>query len=367
MMRDRLKTAKRIVIKAGTSILTSGEGRISGKNLARLGRQITALMREHREVALVSSGAIAFGMEAARLPRRPKKMPRLQACAAMGQGKLMRAYDEHFASRGIATAQILLTRDGLEKRNRFLAARHTIDELFRMRVLPIVNENDTVATEEIAFGDNDILSVHVAHMISADLLVLLSDVDGFFLKDGSRIRDVRSAEEIDHHLVEHLRDFKKETTVGGMRAKLEAARVAMRLGVPLAILSGRQDTALTEFFAGRDLGTLFSAKGVSEDARRKWIAFSAARKGAVIVDSGATKPFCVGNAAFFQAALSRSAGILTAGTLWSLKPQMEKSSAAASAGIQTASSPKLREKRRMKFRRSWAINIKTKLCTVMIW
>ena len=270
-MREKLQHSQRIVIKAGTSILTGKDGRIAEKNLLRLAKSISELMWHRREVALVSSGAIACGMEIRGLNQRPKTMPRLQACAAMGQGKLMRAYDELFARQGITTAQLLLTRDGLEMRNRFLAARRTFEELFRMKALPIVNENDTIATEEIAFGDNDILSVHVAHLIHADLLVLLSDVDGFHLKDGSRVREVRSVEEIESHLVKHLRDERKEKTVGGMRAKLQAARVAMRLGVPLAIVNGHEKGILSKIFNGDEVGTLFHASGSSKDSQKKWI------------------------------------------------------------------------------------------------
>ena len=256
-MRNLLKTRKRIVVKAGTSILTSSGGRISGKNLERLGSQLLEFMRQKKEIVLVSSGAIAYGMESAGFAKRPKEMPRLQACAAIGQGKLMYAYENFFSRHGVHTAQILLTRDGLETRSRFLAARQTLEELFKMKALPIVNENDTVATEEIAFGDNDILSVHVAHVIKADLLIILSDVDGFYLRDGSRIKEVASASEIDNVLVHHLRDAQKEKTVGGMRAKLKAARVAMGLGVPLLMVNGREERILQRALEGEDVGTLF--------------------------------------------------------------------------------------------------------------
>ncbi len=286
-MRDFLKQTKRLVIKAGTSILTSSSGHIAESHLEKLGSQIVDLLKNKRETVLVSSGAIAFGMQSIELTERPKEMPRLQACAAIGQGKLMRAYEEYFSKKGIHTAQILLTRDGLEKRDRFLAARNTFRELFRMKVLPVVNENDTVATEEIAFGDNDILSVQVAHLTQADLLIILSDVDGFYLKDGSRIREVASESEIDNELVRHLKDTRKQKTVGGMRAKLKAARIAMRLGVPLMIVNGHEPSVIQKALAGEDVGTLFLAADSKKNAREKWIAFSAARKGGLVLDAGA--------------------------------------------------------------------------------
>lgn len=268
-MREKLKSCKRIVVKAGTSILTGSGGKISERNLERLGQSILALIKQKFEVVLVSSGAIAFGMEANEMERRPKEMPQLQACAAMGQGKMMHAYEKLFSRYGVHTAQILLTRDGLEDRVRFLAARKTVEELFNFGALPIVNENDTIATEEIAFGDNDILSVHVAHLIQADLLVILSDVDGFYLKDGSRIRDVGSEYEVEHELVNHLKDTNKEKTVGGMRAKLKAARVAMGFGVPLAIVNGHEDNVIQKLLGGEDIGTLFMKTAAKKSRTKK--------------------------------------------------------------------------------------------------
>src|SRR3989338_4057122 len=168
-MRDALKKAKRVVVKAGTSILTGEQGLFSKARLQRLGRDVLEIVGQNLDVVLVSSGAIALGMEAGGRIVRPKKMSELQACAAIGQGKMMHAYEQFFSRYRMHTAQVLLTRDGLENRERFLCARSTLLKLMaykdrngRMTVLPIVNENDTVATEEIAFGDNDILAVHVA-------------------------------------------------------------------------------------------------------------------------------------------------------------------------------------------------------------
>ncbi len=286
-MRTKLGSSRRVVVKAGTSILTGKDGKISRANLERLGHDILNVIGGGKEIALVSSGAIAYGMEANDIVKRPKNMGSLQACAAIGQGKLMHAYEQFFSRNGMTTAQILLTRDALESRKRFLAARNTFEEIFRMKALPIVNENDTVATEEIAFGDNDVLSVQVAHLIHADLLVLLSDVDGFYLKDGSRIRQVAGEDEIDRELVKHLKDVKKEKNVGGMKAKLEAARVAMRLGVSMMIVNGHEDGIIGRALEGEDVGTLFGAQLESENARKKWIAYSAARKGTVVIDAGA--------------------------------------------------------------------------------
>lgn len=259
-----LSKSKRIVVKAGTSILSSRDGGgFSQRNLEKLGSEIAGLIKKKKEVVLVTSGAIALGMAAAGLKERPTQMSRLQACAAVGQGKLMHAYEQFFAKRGIHTAQLLLTRDGLENKERFLLAREALKELLRMKVLPIVNENDTVATEEIAFGDNDILSVHVAQLTDADLLVILSDVDGFHLKDNSRVKRVSSAREIDETLIEHLRDRQRQTTVGGMKAKLAAARVAMRLEIPMLLVNGHEDKILQKVISGEDVGTLFFSNSLN--------------------------------------------------------------------------------------------------------
>lgn len=261
MHRERLRAARRIVLKAGTSILTSKDGLFSRKAFTRLGKGILSLRRQQRETVLVSSGAIAFGMETLKLRHRPNELKKLQACAAIGQGKLMHQYEEFFSKEKIHTAQILLTRDGLENRERSLNIKHTMEELFSLRILPIVNENDTVATEEITFGDNDLLSVWVANLVDADLLIILSDVDGFYLQDGFRIRVFEKWEEIERTLFPHLRDMKKDRTIGGMKAKLEAARLAMRSGIPLLLVNGHKEGILERVVAGEDIGTLFATRG----------------------------------------------------------------------------------------------------------
>ncbi|MFH0984014.1 MAG: glutamate 5-kinase [Candidatus Omnitrophota bacterium] len=286
-MSDRVCHAQKIVIKIGTSILKTHGESFSHKEHARVCQEIFTLIRKGRRPVLVSSGAIALGMKSCGFKKRPKAMAELQACAAIGQGKLMHAYETFFAKKKVHTAQLLLTRDGLEDRKRFLCARNTLETLLKLSILPIVNENDTIAVEEIAFGDNDILSVHVAHLVGADLLINLSDAEGFLLKDGTRVREVTSEDEIDNKLMAHLADKKREETVGGMRAKLKAAQVAMRLGIPFMIVNGHNPKILQDIVDGKDVGTLFIASGPKKDLRRKWIAFSAPRSGGIVVDDGA--------------------------------------------------------------------------------
>ncbi len=287
MQNRDFNPCRRIVVKAGTTTLTSADGNFSFERLERLGEEILSLRSRRKEVILVSSGAIARGMEVLNLSKRPREMAQLQACAAIGQGKLIHDYEHFFSRKDIHTAQILLTRDGFENRDRFLKARQTFHELIKMKMLPVVNENDTVATEEIRFGDNDVLSVQVAHLVHADLVILLSDVDGFYLQDGSRVRSVASVHEIEQELVKHLRDRRKAKNVGGMRAKLEAAKTAMRLGVPMLIVDGSTPGILEKVMNHDDVGTLFAPVRSRRNARKKWIAFSARRQGTVVVDSGA--------------------------------------------------------------------------------
>ena len=285
--RERLRDARRIVLKAGTSILTSKKGLFRKKTIQWLGKSVLTLVHQKHEVVLVSSGAIALGMETLGLKHRPAQLGKLQACAAIGQGKLMRAYEEFFSKQGVHTAQVLLTRDALEARQRFLNVKRTFEELLAMKVLPIVNENDTVATEEITFGDNDLLSVWVANLVHADLLVILSDVDGFYLGDGSRIRVVEEWRQIEKTLFPHLRDKKKARTVGGMKAKLDAARLAMQSGIPLLLVNGHEEGILEKVISGEDVGTLFAAGERRRTSRENWIAFTAPKKGSISVDRGA--------------------------------------------------------------------------------
>ncbi len=248
---------KRVVVKIGSSILTAGQGVFSKSAHARLCEQVLRLMKTH-EMVIVSSGAIALGMQATGRKKRPQLMAELQACAAIGQGKLMHAYETFFARHGCHTAQILLTRDVVSDKRRRANASATLNTLLAEKALPIVNENDTVSTEEIAFGDNDILSLHVAHMVKADLLINLSNVNGFLLKTGERVPKVTSFKFMEGEMQSHLGSKSSEGTVGGMAAKLVAARQAMELKIPFQIVDGKRSDVIVNAVLGKDEGTLFS-------------------------------------------------------------------------------------------------------------
>jgi glutamate 5-kinase len=248
---------KTVVIKLGTSIMTGRGGHISKAVLNRIVTSVATNIKQHNlRVVLVSSGSIGLGMEVLKLKRRPKDLASLQACAAVGQGKLMRLYEEAFSKFGLHTGQVLLTRDEFEERKLYLNAYHTLTELLNRGVVPIINENDTVATQEIQLGDNDTLAAMTAKMLQADLTILLSDVDGFFLKDKTRVENVIGLREV-NKLKGHLFTNNREKTVGGMKTKLAAARTLMQSGQSLLIANGRDPKILTKVFAGENVGTFF--------------------------------------------------------------------------------------------------------------
>ena len=265
MMEPRNQTLQRVVIKVGSSVLTDARGRLLPERLAGLVEQVVACSRAHRQPIIVSSGAIACGMARLGLTRRPKPLAQLQACAAIGQGELMHLYTETFRRHGVLTAQVLLTQEDLADRVRFRNAKQTLLTLLHRRVVPVVNENDTVAVEEITFGDNDRLAALVAAAVDARLLVILSDVDGV-------LRNGKPLERIDGYRALPALDAsgaKRQTTKGGMASKFEAARIVGHSGIPLVIANGTRPNVLTDLLAGRSIGTLFVPPS-NRLTSRKW-------------------------------------------------------------------------------------------------
>lgn len=275
--------ARRLVIKFGSGLLTGEQNRLARSRVEDLVRQLAALRADGREVVLVSSGAIAAGMEALGLSRRPKGLSELQACAAVGQSKLMALYDAVFAQFKIQVAQVLLTHDDLRNRNRHLNARNTLIELLHRGVLPIINENDTVSVDEIKFGDNDRLGALTAALIDADLLVILSHVEG--LLDGVRLVPV--IERVTPDLERLASGTTRTTSVGGMISKLDAAKIVTRAGIPMIIASGETPHILTKLAAGEVLGSLFLPQTPKLASRKRWIAFFQRPRGTIVVDDGA--------------------------------------------------------------------------------
>ncbi len=281
LMRD----VRCLVVKVGTGVLTNEHGRIDPTVFGALAGQCAAALNDKRKLVLVSSGAIALGVDQLKLAARPKRMDALQACAAAGQGHLIRVWSEAFAPYGRVVAQLLLTHADLADRKRFLNARRCLAELTASGAVPIINENDTVSVEEIAFGDNDALSSQVANLVSADLLVMLSVAPG--LMDGERRVAQVGAE--DGKVDRLIRETKSPGGTGGMVSKVKAARAAASRGTAALIAPGKLPGVLNRILAGEDVGTLFLPVEDRLASRAHWIAHTLRPKGTVVVDHGAVE------------------------------------------------------------------------------
>ena len=267
--REELKNKKRIVIKIGTSSLTHPEtGRLNLRKLEVLVREITDLHNQGKEIVLVSSGAIGVGAAALGMNGKPKELEKKQACAAVGQARLMMIYQKLFSEYNQTAAQILMTKntmvDNLNRKN----AKNTFEELLKLGAIPIVNENDSISTYEIQFGDNDTLSAVVAALIGADLLILLSDIDGLFTDDPNTNPDARFVEVVEN-MDEHFRNMGKASTgsrvgTGGMETKLTAAEIATAAGTDMIIANGADFHNIHKIVDGDNLGTLFAALSKEE-------------------------------------------------------------------------------------------------------
>jgi glutamate 5-kinase len=278
---------KRIVIKIGSSLFYSDSGKIDANLISNFASQIKALIHEGIEVVVVSSGAIALGMSILKIEERPKDLGLLQAAASIGQHELMNAYRKYLNEESLNCGQLLLTWDDFSNRLRYLNAKNTINTLIKLKSIPIINENDTVSTDEIRFGDNDRLSALVATMIGADILIMLSDVDGLMDKDKKVIRII---EKITPAIKSLACPTKKKTCVGGMVTKLEAAAISVNSGIPCVIANGRRKDIIKLVITDPlSNGTLFLAKGDLLGAKRRWLAFGTKVKGRIIVDEGAKK------------------------------------------------------------------------------
>ncbi|MDA8162414.1 MAG: glutamate 5-kinase [Desulfobacteraceae bacterium] len=291
--RDFLDTAKRVVIKAGSAVLADENG-LDASMVASISEDIARIRSEGRCVTLVSSGAVAAGR--GKLPEHAfsRTIPEKQALAAVGQGRLMHAYEEAFDRFGINVAQVLLTRDALVSRPRYLNAKNTLKTLLKWGVLPIINENDTMATEELQFTDNDTLSALVVNLTEADLLICLSDIDGLYDTDPRTnpggARRILEVERVDESILGLAGSKPGRAGRGGMRSKLEAARVVTACGVPMIIAGGRTHNVLKRIFAHEDIGTVFHRSRRRKICGRKpWIALTLPRQGALELDSGAVR------------------------------------------------------------------------------
>lgn len=287
---------RRIVIKVGSSLLIGADGRVDRQWLAGLADDIAELHRRDHELLVVSSGAIAIGSTVLGINKRRARLEDLQAAAAAGQVQLAHAYQEALAQYDITTAQVLLTPEDTENRRRFLNARGTLGRLIERRVVPVINENDTVATEEIRYGDNDRLAARVAQLVMADALILLSDVDGFYTADPAadpRAEHIPLVTAITDEMQRMAGETRSDIGSGGMATKVQAARIATHAGCATIITSGAVQKPLSKL-AGGGRCTLFRAPGTPAAARKQWLAGVLEVRGEIRLDDGASRALCNG-------------------------------------------------------------------------
>jgi glutamate 5-kinase len=313
MSRRPVADAKRVVVKVGSSSLTTAAGGIDPKRVRALVDALAGAHAAGTEIVLVSSGAIAAGLSPLGLRRRPRDLARQQAAASVGQGLLVHRYTEEFARHRQVTGQVLLTLDDVTRRGHYRNAQRTFVSLLGMGVVPIVNENDTVATSEIRFGDNDRLAALVAHLVHADLLVLLSDVDGLYdgpptLATSRLLTDVRHEADLDGVTVGKAGGAGVGT--GGMQTKLEAARIATAAGVPVVLTAAAHVGAA---LAAEEVGTLFHATGRRRPTRLLWLAHATEGKGTIRLDAGAVRALTERRASLLPAGIVAVAGSFVAG------------------------------------------------------
>jgi glutamate 5-kinase len=294
--QEIMAAADTIVVKVGSRVLTREDGALDDARVAAIADQLARLRLDGRKPVLVSSGAVAAGMGRLGLKRRPADLAELQAAAAVGQSRLIESYNKALSPHGLNAAQVLLTAEDLQHRTRYLNVRNTLLALFHMGAVPIINENDTVAVDELAisFGDNDRLAALVTNLLRAPLLVLLSDVEGLYdrnpaLPGASLVSCVTNVDDAQRHLVQDgIGPARLQLSRGGMASKLRAARIAASAGESVVIASGRRQNVLLDILAGADVGTLILAEGRTIASRKRWIGWSATPRGKLTLDAGAT-------------------------------------------------------------------------------
>lgn len=294
LLRQEIATsAHTLVVKVGTRVLTQADGTLNQDRIDLLADELNAIRQTGRRVVLVSSGAVGAGVSQLGLPGRPRDLARLQAVAAVGQTRLIEAYDRTFRKHGTHAAQVLLTADDLDHRTRYLNVRNTLLTLLEFGVVPVINENDTVAVDELmaTFGDNDRLAAMITNLLRAPLLVILSDVEGLFDGDprSGQASLIHTVRQIDERILSLVRDQRTGLSKGGMASKLEAARITTASGENVIIASGRRPGVLADILAGRQVGTLVLAQGKSLTPRKRWIGFSAQPCGSLLLDAGAVR------------------------------------------------------------------------------
>lgn len=318
-MRSELHNAQRIVVKLGTAVLTDERKQPDLAQMGQLVAQMAQFRQAGKEVVVVTSGAVGAGMGVLGYAKRPDSVAEQQACAAVGQSRLMATYEKLFAHYDLHIGQVLVTHADLQDEQRHRNARNTLTTLLRRGVIPVINENDAVSTTELKFGDNDKLSALIAALLPADLLVILTSVDGVIENFGkANARRLSVVESIDEQIESMAGGTTSATAVGGMKSKIQAAKIVARSGIPLVIAPGRCKTVLAEIMAGEDVGTLFLPKPGKLRGRKRWIAFFHHPAGAVFVDAGAKRALIENGRSLLPPGVTRCEGTFAAGDIVSI-------------------------------------------------
>ncbi len=287
-LRKKIKNSKRVLIKVGRNVLLDNRGKFLKSRIKNIVESVDYLKRAlNKEIIIVSSGAIGLAMGELNISKRPSNLPELQALASIGQSRLIQIYHSLFKKKGMLVGQVLLTLDDLKDRKRHLNTINTLNTLINKGVVPIINENDTVAVDEIKFGDNDLLAAMVSITLRSDLLVILTDVDGFYDMDKKQIfRHITvDADDIDRYISSKKTVF----GIGGMKSKIEAVKKALKVGEIAVIANGKKKNTLINLFNGEEVGTVFTSKSEKLSGKKRWIAFFPDISGKVYIDNGAVK------------------------------------------------------------------------------
>ncbi|MGO8906494.1 MAG: glutamate 5-kinase [Solirubrobacteraceae bacterium] len=340
---------RRVVVKLGSSVVADGDGEPRMRELARLCDDLASVHGDGGEVIVVTSGAIARGRQVMGLPERPSTIRELQAASAVGQGKLYRVYDELLRERGVTSAQVLLTFFDMSARTHYLNARQTLTTLLEWRVMPVINENDTTATDEISFGDNDFLAAQVAVLVAADELILLTDIDGLFTADPRLHPDAHIVHEVSDFAA--LQDLEIGHTTsplgsGGMRSKVVAADMATAAGISTVICNGLREESLRAVLAGEREGTRFPAREARYSSFKLWLKYAKPSRGTLLIDAGAARAVRDGSASLLPVGVVDVLGDFDAGdavVIAAVTPPSEERAATLGKGICNYSAQELRQ------------------------
>lgn len=319
--RENLAEVKRVVVKVGTSTLTHSTGKLNLQRIEKLVGELAALRNQGKEIILVTSGAVGAGMEILGLTEKPKTIPEKQAAAAVGQGILMHTYEKLFSAYGQIVGQVLLTREDSVKRTRYTNSRNTLLTLLKMGVIPIINENDAVAIEELKIGDNDTLSAMVASIVDADVLIILSDVEGVYTDNPQSNPDAQLIGEITDitpELEALAGGAGTQRGTGGMYTKIQAGKIAVNSGVAMVIASGLRDGVLGDVLGGVAVGTIFLSKENRLQVRKRWLAFGARTQGVLTIDKGCEKAILSGGSSLLAAGITVVTGHFAQGNTISI-------------------------------------------------